>query len=54
MIGKAICWLLRKHRWRRPYKSELWDGETRAVAIFHNGHRICSRCGAVREVRRRK
>ena len=49
MIGKAICWLLRKHRWRRPHKSE------RALSyIVSDGCRICSRCGAVREVRRRK
>lgn len=35
LIGKAICWLLRRHEWRRLRKAEGRDPR----------FKICDRCG---------
>ena len=41
-LGKFICWLARRHRWRRARKGEPADT------------RHCERCPATRPIRKRK
>jgi len=40
-LGKFICWLKRRHRWRKPRKGEAADS------------RYCARCGIGQAVRKR-
>ena len=60
-LGAIICWLLRKHHWRRLRKAErvrLYE-----LAMATSGHqgmdielakrqRVCSRCGTRIAIRR--
>ena len=49
MLGKAICWLLRRHKFRkvREYELGLFGCSPEGKA------KVCARCGLVREVKRR-
>ena len=47
-LGVSICWLLRKHKWRRLRKGEV---PTNKVIREHMGQtavRQCGRCGKQR------
>ena len=48
----SICWLLRRHKWRRLHKAETAPGGP--VNLPVGNYRICDRCGATRIVRQRK
>jgi len=46
---RIICWLLRKHKWRRLRKAEKAE-----CTGFPSQSRICDRCGIRRAVKARK
>jgi len=54
MIGKLICWLLRRHKWRKLRKSETSYIPAEQIPFVPAHHRVCNRCGIVRAVKARK
>ena len=51
ILGRTICWLLRRHHWRRLHKGERL--EFAPNSSDHKQARTCSRCGAMRFAKRR-
>ena len=56
MIGKLLCWLLRRHKWRRLRKAEQPKNYLVAELAMERSIRVCDRCEVQRwaKARRRK
>ena len=61
-LGRVICWMLRRHHWRRLHIAEqliaiapIITGDEDPALVPHDPHllRVCKRCGVQRIVKRR-